>query len=368
MNSFNNTSLESIINLNQVMNIQKDKLERIRTKVRELEFKSVDIVGNYQPVAFKAIDGGMMKIYFDPLEINIIDVYDSYGNLKLRFAAPSESEDLDYKNSDILNSLQEIPIIKSFLEIFHKDKLSEISEIYNSPDTLMEIAEWACIFDKIRNNNDEPVLVMRDGLLRTKKIKSEHIKNLIQILKEKKNSVWLVGVAKRSKILTLLSTAIFMEKKIPSNSIGYIKVPRELEMMAYSWTGKGRVTEEKSRIYYAFGDIYLAKLSLNSNLLVPVEIPRDMENDEDIYDSRDINRIFGNLAKDSINSYPIIGYPQTLMRAHEYAASVGFPASVMRDKILDQIMNTLDENGKSFIRNGFLLKDAISKYGLGGGD
>ncbi len=58
MNSFNNTSLESIINLNQVMNIQKEKLERIRTKVRELEFKNVDIVGNYQPVAFKAIDGG----------------------------------------------------------------------------------------------------------------------------------------------------------------------------------------------------------------------------------------------------------------------------------------------------------------------
>ena len=38
MNSFNNTSLESIINLNQVMNIQEDKLERIRTKLRELEF------------------------------------------------------------------------------------------------------------------------------------------------------------------------------------------------------------------------------------------------------------------------------------------------------------------------------------------
>jgi hypothetical protein len=45
-------------------------------------------MGSYSSVSYKAIDGGRMKIYFDPLELDLIDVADSYGNLKMRFIIP----------------------------------------------------------------------------------------------------------------------------------------------------------------------------------------------------------------------------------------------------------------------------------------
>ena len=366
MTNIDNINIDRIDNLGDVLNAQMEKLNNLRDMVKKLNFVPFDIMGDYEIISFKAIDGGRMKIYFDPLEIDIIDVFDSYGNLKLKFVVPSDLVNYDEHNPPDLSFLEENPIIKSFLKIFGKDRISEISEIYNSPDTLMEISEWACIYDKIINNSGDPVLIMRDGLLRTKKIKSELIKNLINILKEKSNSVWLVGIAKRSKIMNMLSTAMFMEKKIPKNQIGYIKIPKELELMAYKWSGRGRIDENINKIYYAFGDLYIAKLSRKSNLLVTVEIPKDLENDKDIYTERQIKKIFGHLAKDSKYSYPVLGYPQTLMKAHEYATNVGFPSSVIRDRILGKIYNQLDETGKSFMREAFLLRDEIDRSSLGG--
>jgi len=51
----------------------------------------------------------------------------------------------------------------------------------------------------------------------------------------------------------------------------------------------------------------------------------------------EINEIISYLARDSKSSYPVIGYPQTIMRAHEVAVQFGFPASVVRDEIKDKL-------------------------------
>ena len=361
----NDTDIDNIGNIKEVLQEQSEKFNNLRKRVKNLQFIPIDPVGDYQAVTYKAIDGGKMNITFDPLEINLIEVADSYGNLKMRFLLPKPDEDVDIMDS--LKYLNNEPIIAKFLNLLNQKSLSDISEILTDPGTYMEISEWACLFEKIMDQKEEPLIIMRDGLLRTKKLKAELIPNLISILKEKHKYVKLVGVSKVSKILNLLSSAIFVEHKIPPNQIGYIKVPKDLELQAYKWSGKGKISESNKSIYYAFGDLYIAKLSRYSTLLVTVEIPRDLKNDEDIYDKNDINRIMGNLAKDSAHSYPVIGYPQTIMRAHEAATRVGFPASIIRDKIIERMTTLMGDDVKEFRMNSYMLKEFVNKGVLGGG-
>jgi len=361
----------NISNLDKAVESQLKKLETIREKVRELRFTPIDPVGDYNFVAYKAIDGGRMKINFEPLEIDFVNVSDSNDITRMQFAFP-RGTDLD--GDDLRRMLNEISstnsILNDFIHSLGGSYLSDISEVYKDPDALMEIGEWSCIFDRLGNSQD-PTLVIKDGLLRTKKIKSELISKIVEKIEENKNMTKLVGVSKTSSILTLTSSALVIERKFPTNSIGYVKIPRDLELSAYTWSGKGLLSQKsKKRLHFAFGDLYIAKLSPNSNLLVTIEIPKrlgeDESQDRDIYSPADISEILGHLAKNSRNSYPVPGYPQTLVRAHEAAARVGFSASIVSDRVKEMIFSRLDEKGMSYMRDAEMINEYVNKGVLGG--
>ena len=72
------------------------------------------------------------------------------------------------------------------------------------------------------------------------------------------------------------------------------------------------------------------------------------------------------LAKDSKYSYPVLGYPQTIMRAHEAAVRIGLPASIIKEKIIERIRELSDPEVKTFLRDGWLFRDFIDKGVLGG--
>jgi len=74
------------------------------------------------------------------------------------------------------------------------------------------------------------------------------------------------------------------------------------------------------------------------------------------------------LAKDSKTSYPVVGYPQTIMRAHETAVRLGFPASLLRDELRDKILDSLDKDAREFVRDSWLLTEHVDKGVLGGRD
>ena len=89
----NDTNIENVGNLEKSLKSQISKLEKLRAEVRELKFVPVDPMGLYTSLTYKAIDGGKMKISFEPLEIDLIEVADSYGNLKMKFVLPKESDE-----------------------------------------------------------------------------------------------------------------------------------------------------------------------------------------------------------------------------------------------------------------------------------
>jgi len=363
-------SIEEELDINKVENLQaaiehqKNKISELRNKVKELKFIPVDPVGYYSSVTYKAIDGGIMKINFDPFEIDYAVIADSFGNVLQRFVVPKgwklSSKDFLFLDKD--------EKIKNLLSMIGIKSVVELSETFTDPKTAMEISEYAWIFHKIVSQpKGEKTIVMRDGLLRTKKLKDEHIVTLRTILERSKESK-LVGVSKTSRLLSLISSVLYLEGIFPSNHVGYVEIPLELELKAYTWTGRGEITNSDRPLTYAFGKLYVAKLSRISNLLVTVEIPYDLENRKSIYSEQEIREIFGHLIKDSKFSYPVNGYPQTIMRAHEKAAQLGFTSSIVRDRILEEFIRGEDDSKiKQFIRDYEMAKEIVDKGVLGGG-
>jgi hypothetical protein len=354
--------IDDVHNLENAILKQREKLNQMRKLVKELKFVPVDPVGYYSCVTYKAIDGGKMNIDFDPFEIDYVEIADSNENVLLKFVVPLgiQMEKTDF------STLDEMSIIKTFLGIFKAKSITDISEIWNDPTKVMELAEYACIFEKIIQESDKnKFLIMKDGLLRTKALKAEYFKDLIQILSKSKN-IKLVGVSKSSKLLSMISSAMHLEKIFPPDKTGYVAIPLALELMAYTWTGHGLIKERNEPLDYALGQLYVAKLSPKSDLLVTTEIPYDLKEDKPIYNSGEINEIFGHLVKDSMYSYPNLGYAQTIMRAHEKAVKLGFTASIIRDKIMDKCLDGLDPELQNTIREYNIFKESVKKGSLGG--
>ena len=358
---------KNVKNLDRLRENQLKKLENLRERVKQLRFVPIDPAGFYIPLTFKSFDGGMFNLHFDPFEFDIVKVADSNGNMKMNFAAPGG----DFRDSaelePILSDLDADPVIKNFLSIVGMRSLKDTTEILTNRGTLMEIAEFACMFNAVMQAPaDGQMLILRDGLLRTKKIKSELIVKLRNILSLKKDHVKIVGVAKTSRIVFLLQAALLCEGIFPKDQIGYVKIPLELENMAYRWSGRGLLASEKpAMLNYAFGNLYVAKLSRQRDLFVTVEIPGEI-NGSQIYSSTDVTEIMGYLAKDSAYSYPVIGYPQTIMRAHEFASSFGIPASILRDKIMEDLVKNTDPMLASYVRDSRILGEVVEKGSLGG--
>jgi len=358
-----NTMESSIHNLDRAIAIQKEKIKNLRKKVENLKFIPIDPIGHYSCVSYKAIDGGIMKIDFNPFELDFVEIADSNGREIMKFILPMGWR---LTSSDFL-FMDKIRQIQKLTKLLGKNSVTELSEVLFDPKKSMEIAEYACIFEKIiENPTNELFLIMKDGLLRTKSIKAELITKLRSILREHQE-VKLVGVAKQSKLLSLISAALYIENIFPSDLTGYVKVPFEIEQMAYTWTGHGKIKAE-THLDYAFGRLYIGKLSYRSNLLVTIEVPYDFINDRPIYSEKDISELFGHLIKDSMYSYPNLGYPQTIMRAHEKAANLGFTASILRDDIMDLLTDkNQDTKLNEFLRDHIWLKESVDKGVLGGG-
>ena len=358
----------NVTNLDKLIDNQKAKIGRLRDAVKRLKFVSLDPGGAYKSITYKSFDGGLFNLHFDPFEFDIVEVTDSNGNMMLKFAAPGG----DLRGTDelrrIIGDLDENPVIREFLSILGKSSLADVTEILTNRGTLMELGEFACIFNKVMSApDDEYTIIMRDGLLRTKKIKSELIGRLKSELAAKSGHVKLVGVAKTSKVVFLLKAALACERILPVDNIGYVKIPRDIENMAYRWSGHGRLSAEaKEPLDYAFGDLYIAKLSRFKNLFVTVEIPINDDGSE-MYAESDVMEILSYLAKDSMHSYPVIGYPQTIMRAHESAARLGIPSSILRDNIMNTLIENTDPIVREYVRNSKMLGDVIDKGSLGGG-
>ena len=361
-------------------------LDELRKEVRSFagEVRSIK-PRSTTSISLVASDGGNNKLHFDPFFVQLVRVVDSYGK-QLCFDAVSPTTDTDelsqvqFDNDG--NPRTSLGRMMRDLGVTDLNSLSHMiptgEEVRKNPHRVSpswvlvyrDLCEWAVLYERICYNTfATDTLLVRDGLLRSKLFRGEgfiqvrkRIEQAIQrIQKQDKRKVFLVGLAKYSKVIERYRLAMAIENTMPPGEARYVRIPRELEAKAYVWPEYARGVEtegEGEAPKFVAGDLYLVRFGKNRGdpiWAVDLFTPQ----------SNSAAEIFGYLLADAIDGFPIPFYPRCLQKAHEHASIVDFDLTILQDEVFRAVRNLLPE-GQQHILDTFQLTSedvAARRYG-----
>jgi hypothetical protein len=338
-------------------------LKHLREEIRPLKTATRKI----QPRATTSLslvgaDGGNNQLQFDPYLIQLIRVVDSSNNEYVLEAVSPTSDigKLSARQFDSagtpasrLGELMHFLGVKTLPQLSHMirprgpEKLLSPSwvQVYRS------LVEWAILFWLIRTKDfGTDTLIVFDGLLRSKVFAGDLFPRMLDGMKQaiedkwakQKRRIYLVGVAKHSKVLDRYRLAMALEDVLRTDYPAFVEVPRDVEEKAYAWQefARGADSEEvgKEANKFVGGKMFLVKFGNSSRDPVwPVDIFEAQKSDAQI--------ILGSLLADAINGFPVPLYPQCLQKAHENAALVDFDFDVLQDHIFEGVRASLGAQG-----------------------
>ncbi|HLK15863.1 MAG TPA: hypothetical protein VKT78_13750, partial [Fimbriimonadaceae bacterium] len=245
-------------------------LDELRDEVRPLvsSVRTIKSRGTTS-VSLVASDGGNNKLVFDSFTVQLVRVVDSYGK-ELFFNVISPTTDTDKLSADQFNSdgspktalgrmMKDLGVttLTALSHMIPEGKKTREEPHKVSPSWVLvyrDLCEWAVLYDRICNHSfATDTLIVRDGLLRSKLFRGElfiefrkKLEAAIMRIREKdRRWVYLVGIAKHSKVITRYQLAVTIEKIMPPGEARYVRIPRELEAKAYVWPeyAKGEESE-----------------------------------------------------------------------------------------------------------------------------
>lgn len=362
--------------------IREDRahLEELRRDVQVLK-NQVRAIKPRQSTAISlvATDGGNNQLRFDPFFIEILRVVDSSNN-EYWIEAVSHLMDIDSLDRRHIdgkgNPLSVLGEMMTFLQV---KSLRELSPMIprNREATLRstswiqvyrELIEWSILFSLFKKDYGSDTLIVFDGLLRSKVFSKDlfpkllkGIEKRIQDQEKNRRKVYLVGIAKHSKVLDRYHLALALEGVLQREEPLYVEVPRELEQKSYIWSEYARgddvVGQNQEVNKFVGGKMFLVKFGRQKYSPVwPVDVFQNQ--------AERANEVFGLLLNDALNGFPIPYYPLCLQRAHEHAALVEFDLTVLQDLILQGIRDDL--NLEKARLDEYLLQDrdpSKTRYG-----
>lgn len=194
------------------------KVQALREKIRALQ---VHELGYRQcfAVAPVATDGGENRLTFDPLNVEIVRVADSEGREHFQKFIALGGDPAQFEKY-----FREIPLLKGFLDRLgvtyrqlsyflpgnkrhddDQDKMGPSDEdLRKFVRSFRDIAEWAVLLELANTGKGLRMLVIRDGLLRSKSMSIPAMEAVAKAFRRSfdENATMLVGVAKRSKVLS----------------------------------------------------------------------------------------------------------------------------------------------------------------------
>jgi hypothetical protein len=305
-------------------------------------------------VSLVASDGGNNKLVFDPFTVQLVRVVDSYGK-ELFFDVISPTTDTDKLNAAQFNSdgspktalgrMMADLKVKTLTELSHmvpEGKKTREEPHKVSPSWVLvyrDLCEWAVLHERICYSKfATDTLIVRDGLLRSKLFRGELFSDfrkkleatMSEIREKDRRWVFLVGIAKHSKVITRYQLAMTIEKIMVPGEARYVKIPRELEAKAYVWPeyakGAEAEGEEGEAPKYVAGDMYFVRFGkAKGDPIWAVDIFSCQK-------SKD-SEIFGYLLADAIDGFPVPFYPRCLQKAHEHAEIVDFDLAILQDEV-----------------------------------
>jgi hypothetical protein len=367
--------------INERIEADRALLDSLRAEIRPLRGQ----VTRIQPrtttsISLVGTDGGNNSLEFDPFLVQIVRVVDSSNNeYCLEAITPStDVESLsraqfgdDGRPRTPLGELMMDLGVSALPQLSHMIRPNAQGAV-TSPSWVQvyrELVEWAILYSIVRKKDfGTDTLIVCDGLLRSKVFAGDHfkqylerMKNTIEQLRKNRRRIYLVGVAKHSKVLARYRLAMAIEHVMTTDYPAYVEVPREIEEKAYVWSeyarGDDRELENAEINKFVGGKMFLVKFGHGQRDPVwPIDIFLPQKDDA--------HAILGYLLADAIDGFPIPLYPRCLQKAHENAALVDFDFDILQDEIFSGLRNVLGQDAP--LLDAFRLQDsdpAQRRYG-----
>ena len=356
--------------------VQEDQavLEDLRAEIRPLLSQTRRInPRSAASISLVAADGGNNQLRFDPFLVQLVRVVDSSNNeYCLQAVSPTASVSaLSARQFAGPGGPTPLGRLMQYLGV---DALSKLSPMIgpdesgrpNSPSWVQvyrELVVWAILFAIVREKDfATDTLVVFDGFLRSKVFARDLFARYRKGIQEgidrhfraNRRRVYLVGVAKHSKVLSRYRLAMNLEGVMQSPFPCYVEVPRELEEKAYIWSeyarGDDRVTEGGEVNKFVSGKMFFVKFGGGKrDPIWPIDIFLSQYQDH--------ATVFSYLLNDAVDGFPVPLYPRSLQKAHENAALVDFDMDVLQDMIFSGLRTTLGADEAPAI-DIFRLQDA----------
>ncbi len=359
---------------NRVLAELIEDVRRLRGDVRVIKPRSTTAV------SLVASDGGNNKLAFDPFYVQLVRVVDSYGK-QLCLDAVSPTSDLDVlsraqfdgagKPRTALGQLMidlnvTPPTLDRLSHMIPSGEKARRDPNSVSPSWVLvyrDLCEWAVLYERICHRSfATDTLIVRDGQLRSKLFRGELFiefrkkieQSIDRIYREDRRRVFLVGLAKHSKVLTRYNLAMSLEQTLPPNEARYVRVPRDIEAKAYVWPeyARGAESQEGEAPKFVAGDMYIVRFGPGSG---------DPIWTLDILSSQSDRaaEIFGYLLADAQEGFPIPFYPRCLQKAHEHAQIVDFDMEILQDAVLSAVRGLIPRD-KHGLFDALALKEDVS--------
>lgn len=340
--------------------IENDRgvLDELRSEIRPLRHSSRRI----QPRATTALslvgtDGGNNQLRFDPFLVQLVRVVDSSNNeYCLEAVSPTTPiRALDSRQfaedgtpRTALGEMMAYLGVASLAELSHMIRPSATGSP-KSPSWVgvyRELVEWATLFSLLTKQYGTDTLIVFDGFLRSKVFAKDLFNKLLVGMEERiahqkdlnRRSIYVVGLAKRSKVLDRYRLAMALEGVLQDTFPVFVEVPRAIEEKAYIWSEYARGADSEALggeiNRFVGGKMFLVKFGPGSrDPIWPLDVFEPQCSKAPV--------IIGSMLSDSIDGFPVPYYPRCLQKAHENAALVDFDFEVLQNFILEGVRENL---------------------------
>lgn len=331
----------------------REEVRGLRSYVRPIRPRSITAV------SLVSTDAGENAIEFDPFLIIPVRVVDSFGRT-LFVDALSPFTDTDVLNRRHLEEGEAKTPLGQLMRDLGVASLWELSPMIPEPGTPVDkikpgwvkvyrdLGEWASLYYYItRHDFASHTVVVRDGFLRSKIFAGDNFikmwerieEAVCRIRKDAGRKIFVVGIAKRSKVIDRYRLAMFLEGVLFQSGACFVRIPRETEQKVYRWgeyaRGIGEV-EEGEKPKFVAGTLFLAKFGPGRfDPMWPVDVWNlNVKNGEE-------EEVFSYLLADAQDGFPQPYYPLCLQRAHEQAKLSGLDLEMLQNVVVKAIKGTL---------------------------
>lgn len=338
----------------QILLKLRDEIRILRPNVRRIQPRSAT------SISLVGTDGGNNQIQYDPFLVQLIRVVDSSNNEYCLEAITPTTRVSHLSSVQFNEDGSPSTALGQMMQYLNVTNLTQLSHMIRSNDddrptsntwiqVYRELVEWAVLFSIVREKDfGTDTLIVFDGLLRSKVFSKDLFKKYLEGIKEgierhrtrNRRRVYLVGLAKHSKVLSRYRLAMALEGIMTTDYPSYVEIPRDIETKAYVWQEYARGDDfelEGGEVNkFVGGKMFFVKFGTRTrDPIWPVDIFLPQINEA--------QTILGCLLADSQNGFPVPFYPLCLQKAHENAALVDFDFDILQDQIFNGIRNILGE-------------------------